>query len=197
MTRQSNSIEWFEKSQIDYFSIFIKLWLSFNSLYKRIYQNDGLGRVDRRYIEKLKANDNIIKVNFVRLFSGDIEECKEFKMHLQELIKKYDGGLFGGIKITRTENVAPQMNGNPLQEISFSDFIHSRSTQLRRAPNGYVKIGMMYIRNEPETIWPYYIEIMYMIRNQLVHGEMEPTDENNDIIKHCYFSLDILIKDMV
>ncbi|XRP96260.1 hypothetical protein ACO3UB_04765 [Methanocaldococcus sp. 16A] len=196
MPRQSNSLEWFRKAEIDYFSAFVKLWLSFNALYKRLFQNENL-RKDRDYIENLKTTDNVLRRKFKRLFEENSDDGKEFRLYLGELIRIYDGGIFGGKTILKTESIKPQMNGNKLDEISFKEFIHIRSFHLQRKPRGYIKVGKIYVKNDPDEIWPYFVEILYMIRNQLIHGEMEPTDENHKIIKACYNILSILIKDEV
>ena len=99
--------------------------------------------------------------------------------------------------ITRNEIIRPQMNRQNLDEINFKDFIHPRNFQLKRKPRGYIKIGKYYIKEKPDEIWPYFIEVLYMVRNQLIHGELEPTDENHKIIKACYNALNLLIKDEV
>lgn len=197
MPRQSNSLEWHKKSELDYFAAFIKLWLSFNSLYKRLYQNSSFGRNDRRYIEELKNTNNILKRNFRNLFDETSDESKEFRLHFNKIIKKYDSGLFGGKTILCNEHVQAWMNATKLNDIDFKKFIHPRSTQVSRTPPGYVKLGLIYIRDNSDEIWPYFIEILYMIRNMLIHGEMEPTDENHQTVKSCYHSLNILIKDEV
>ena len=197
MPRQSNSLEWFKKAEIDYFAAFVKLWLSFNALYKRLFQNDNLGRNDRSYIEALKNRDNSLKRRFNRLFEEDSDEGKEFRLYLMEFIRTFDGGIFGGKTIRRNELIKPQMNGNPVDEINFKDFIHPRNFQLKRKPRGYIKIGKYYIKERPDEIWPYFVEVLYMVRNQLIHGELEPTDENHKLIKACFNVLNLLIKDEV
>ena len=197
MPRQSNSLEWFKKAEVDYFASFVKLWLSFNALYKRLFQNDNLGRNDRNYIEALKNRDNSLKRRFKRLFDENSDEGKEFRLYLMEFIRTYDGGIFGGKNITKNEIIRPQMNGQNLDEINFGDFIHPQNFQLRRKPKGYIKIGKYYVKENPDEIWPYFIEVLYMVRNQLIHGELEPTDENHKIIKACYNVLNLLIKDEV
>ena len=58
----SNSREWYQKSEIDYFSALLKLWLSFNSFYKRLYQFNNTLKIDRHYIEEIKTKNNIIRV---------------------------------------------------------------------------------------------------------------------------------------
>lgn len=197
MPRQSNSLEWYKKAEVDYFSAFMKLWLSFNALYSRMFQGSNFGSNDRKYIEELKNSNNFLKTKFRSLFDEELSEGKEFKVYLIELMRKYDGGLFGGKRISKNERLKPQMNGNPLEEISFKEFIHSRSFQLKRTPIGYTKINEMYIRNNADEIWTYYIEVIYMIRNLLIHGGMDPTEENHKIIRICYHTLNILIEDNV
>ena len=197
MPRQSNSLEWFKKAEIDYFAAFVKLWLSFNALYKRLFQNDNLGRNDRNHIEALKNRDNSLKRRFNRLFEEDSDEGKEFRLYLMEFIRTFDGGIFGGKTIRISEVIKPQMNGNSVNEINFKDFIHPQNFQLRRRPRGYTKIGKYYIKESPDEIWPYFVEVLYTVRNQLIHGELEPTDENHKIIKTCYNVLNLLIKDEV
>lgn len=201
MPRAATSRDWFKRAETDYFSAFIKLWLSFNSLYRRDYHNRNFGKIDRKYIEALKAGNDSLNERFKKLFDFDEEsnEAREFRLHLIELVRKYDGGLFGQKTIQKTEYTKPQMNGIPLDEINFKDFIHPRSVQLKRIPNKdeWINISKMYIKKAPEEIWPYFVEILYMIRNLLIHGEMEPTEENHEIIKNCYFVLSILIKDEV
>jgi len=199
MPRDTISRDWFIKAETDYFSAFIKLWLSFNSLYRRDYRNRNFGKIDRKYIEILKTENNPLKERFRKLFEEELNEAREFKVHLIELIRKYDGGLFGQKTIQKTEYTKPQMDGIALNEISFKDFIHPRSIQLMKNPNKdeWIKIDKLYIKKLPDEIWPYFIEVLYMVRCLLIHGEMEPTEENHEIIKNCYFVLSILIKDEV
>jgi len=197
MPRQMNSLNWFDESEIDYFSAFIKLWLAFNALYKRFYQNSSFGGNDRKYIEAIKTDNNLMKGNFIDLYDKNSDDGKEFRVYLGELVKTYDGGVFGGKKIINNDTLRPQINGQQVREISFKDFIHPKSFSLKRKPRGFLKVGPIYVKDNPESIWPYYVEIVYMIRNQLVHGDLEPSPENHKIIKACYYILYILIGDLV
>ena len=63
MPRQSNSLEWYKKSEVDYFSAFMKLWLSFNALYSRMFQGSNFGINDRKYIEELKKEIRLLVIN--------------------------------------------------------------------------------------------------------------------------------------
>ena len=55
----------------------------------------------------------------------------------------------------------------------------------------------MYIQNDVSSLFPVFIEMIYMVRNQLVHGTLEPTEENHKIVKGCYIMLRFLIKNEV
>jgi len=37
------------------------------------------------------------------------------------------------------------------------------------------------------------LEIIYQVRCQLVHGQIEPKDENHEVVKQCYFLLHALM----
>lgn len=208
MASGSTSKEWFEKSEIDYYSAFLKLWLSFNGFYKRYYQSNASLRNDRQYIEELKNNDNSIRRKFIRLLTiENSNESIEFLFRFSELVRKYDGGKFGNRTILRDDElgVRPQIGGANLQEISFKNFIHNNSYSLSKNAyrqwkdtNPYIRISeKIVIKNDLNEFWKYFLEILYMLRNQLVHGILQPTDENHEVITNCYIILRSLIKDEV
>lgn len=37
------------------------------------------------------------------------------------------------------------------------------------------------------------LEIIYKVRCLLVHGLLEPTKENHDVVRHCYFVLQMMM----
>jgi len=191
------SKEWHARAQVEYFSAFLKLWLSFNSYYKN-HLISGLPRnsPDREFIERIKTTDNVLKNKFKSLYEGDFDDSKEFKLYLIELIKKYDGGRLGGLTI-RGDDLTISMNGAHLNEISFKDFIHPLSLDLKRRPPHYIKVNKVYIKENPDDIFPYFIEIIYALRNMLVHGSMAPSEDNHKIISHVYDTLNFLIKDLI
>ena len=197
----SNSKEWYNKSEIDYFSAFLKLWLSFNAFYKRLYQANTTLKLDRQFIEYIKYNDNIIKDRFKEYFiTSQSSEAVEFRFYLSEFVRDYSGLRRGNrsVKSDKYKGVKPQMNGIAVPEIDFSKFIHPRSHVLKNNNiQGYLKIENVYILNDVDLLFPVFIEMVYMMRNALVHGIMEPTDENHKTIKCCYILLRHLIKNEV
>jgi hypothetical protein len=197
----SNSKEWFNKSEIDYFSAFLKLWLSFNAFYKRYYQANAALRIDRNFIEELKNNNNIVKDRFRQyLLVLQSSEAVEFRFFFYEFVREYSGHRLGNKTIRKDliKGIKPQMNGRVVDELDFYSFIHPRNHVLRRANvAGYIKIETLYIRNTIDPLWACFLEMIYMMRNLLVHGVMEPTDENHKSIKSCYIMLRHLIKNEV
>jgi hypothetical protein len=197
----ATSKEWFKISEIDYYSAFIKLWLSFNAFYKALYQDDTSLRTDRQYLEKLKVSDNRIKRQFIRFLEpSDSNEAIEFRYFLQLFIRRFGGDIIGSQKIIKDaeKGIRPQINGNAVPELSFQDFIHPRNFQLKKNNvKGYLKIDRLYIREAPDSLWELYLEIIYMTRNMLVHGILEPTEENHELVKSVYIMLRHLIKDKV
>jgi len=197
----SNSKEWYNKSEIDYFSAFLKLWLAFNAFYKRLYQHNASLNNDRKFIEEIKNNNNIVKTKFEEYFTNSqSSQAIEFRFYLSEFIRKYSGVRSGNKSIKKDDSISlkPQMNGRVVDEIDFSSFIHSRNNSLKNKNiRGFIKIEHIYIKDDINLIFPFFIEMLYMMRNSLVHGTMEPTDENHQSIKCCYIMLRILIKDLV
>ncbi len=197
----SNSAEWFDKSEIDYFSAFVKLWLSFNAFYRKYYISNTSLKTDRQLIEELKNTTNIIKSRFKEYYvTLDSNDAIEFRFYFQELVREYDGGKFGNkiIKKDIYKGIKPKMNGIVVDELSFKDFIHPRNYSLKsKNINGYIKIENLYISNDIDSIWPIFLEFLYIMRNQLIHGILAPTELNHKTIKNCYIVLRHLIKNEV
>ena len=197
----SNSKEWYDKSEIDYFSAFLKLWLSFNAFYKRLYQANRALNLDRQFIEYIKGNENIVKDRFREfLLTSESSEAVEYRFYFSVFVRDYAGTRLGNksVKIDKYKGVKPQMNGVAIAEIDFSPFIHPRNHNLKNKNiQGYIKIENIYIQNDINLLFPVFIEMLYMMRNLLVHGVMEPTEENHKTIKCCYILLRHLIKNEV
>ena len=90
------------------------------------------------------------------------------------------------------------MNWQSLEELSFIEILYSKTFTLKKKPRGYKKLKeKCYLIDEPEKVWPYLIEIIYMIRNKLFHWELEPTEENLHIVRLCYNILFLIVKDII
>jgi hypothetical protein len=119
--------------------------------------------------------------------------------YLEILIKQYDGWLFWWKSISKDVDIwlKPQMNWVVLDDISFKDFIHNSSFVLKRRPKWYIKFWKLYLRENLEDLFPYLIEILYMVRNLLFHWELNINDDNKKILEASYNILKILISDTI
>ncbi|MDR0522268.1 MAG: hypothetical protein LBH00_10510 [Planctomycetaceae bacterium] len=63
-----------------------------------------------------------------------------------------------------------------------------RITQQQRH-NGLLELDENYITTDYNKLFPILFEAIYQVRNSLIHGSMEPHDENHNVVKYCYFIL--------
>lgn len=186
------SKDWIKNAEIDYFSQFILLWLAFNSWYKSHYCE--IKPTDRLLINVLK-NDfterNKTYIKFKKLIEEDptkrIEDTKKsnnFKSYLEAL----------HISLSKVSLKASNLKG----ELSFTNVCIDFSKKedittyidlvvIGRKPK--IKLGDMCLIKNTQTIFAGVIEILYQVRNLLIHGNLEPTDDNKEIVKYCYFIL--------
>ena len=209
-----NVSNWFKSSEIDYFSSFIKLWLSFNAWYRQHYNEDYI-RKERDYIniimgvyknatQKLNDYDRSSRNSIYRKFNGlmthqDIES-KEFRKYIEKFLylfkEKNVKGFFNGYD-EEVKNLSEffldsyekertiKTNLNKGTYFSFGE----NSTEYRK--------GALVIINGLEKLYSYIMEIIYEERNALVHGDMAYSSENHEIVKYCYLILYYLMKDLV
>lgn len=182
--------EWFEKSQLDYFSPFLTLWLACNSWYNFQYALKS----DREHIDKLKADDskqNKLYAEFNRIFQGGL--CKE------------QTSLFSNLHLLHYSLSRAELKPSKLEKrLNFSSALIDFNTKnycdliiknpktakgkLKNNVNG-VDLGEIVILNDALTVFAGILEIIYQVRCMLVHGELQPTEENHEVVKYCYLIL--------
>lgn len=81
-----NIEKWKTLTDIDYFTYFIKAWISFNAWYRNHYQNVNS---DREAINKIKNKNNTIRSKSIGLLNDNntSEESTTFKTALSSLHK--------------------------------------------------------------------------------------------------------------
>ena len=72
--------KWIEKSEPDFYTLFIKAWIPYNSWYMHNYADEDSNRTsDRDIIEYIKSNPNAYKNKISALLQGVGDESDEFK----------------------------------------------------------------------------------------------------------------------
>ena len=219
MPRVENITNWFNAAELDYFSAFIKLWLSFNAWYRHHY-NESFIRTDREHINIIRGiyvnnnqnlhdhdqtDRNIIRKKFLRMIQleqNDIE-AKEFRKLIEKflyLFKDYSvEGLFDGQNRESknlSEFFAPYNGLSSSHQALQRGITDNRYFSLGEAPDKYNE-GDLVILNDLEKLYSSIIEIIYQMRNNLVHGDLPYDEWSHERIRYCYLVLYYLMKEVV
>ena len=180
-------------------SLFISLWLSCNSWYKFHYSLLD----DRKHIDRIKSD-----------FSNSNKLYKEFERLFKSAYSKEQKALFTNIELlhyslNRKTINAPRLIGSLNFENVLIDYSQKsvptaytsvivknakkKNGKLKASANG-VDFGDMVFINDSERVFAGLFEIIYQIRCLLVHGDFDPTNDNQEIIKYCYLILVDLMK---
>jgi len=191
--------EWFSKSQVDYFSSFVGLWLSCNSWYNFHYSLAN----DREHINKVKSdytNTNKLFKEFDKLFNGSVtKEQKSLFGNIELLHYSLNRKVLNApslLKPLNFENILTDYSQKAILTAYTSIIIKNpktRTGKLKAGVNG-VDFGEIVFINDSKIVFAGLFEIIYQIRCLLVHGDLEPTDENHEIIKYSYLILIDLMK---
>ena len=184
-----NTSKWKQLSEIDYFGLFIKNWLAFNSWYRGHHPNLGS---DRNCIDTIKNPQdarNSVFVVFGRLLMGTDREALSFRDNL-------DGFVTSLNRVTLTSS------DHYLGTISFSNALvdqnNSDYQDLTKAENqrNKIQLGSTYVTDDVELLYKATIELIYQVRCLLFHGNLEPTEENHQIIKYAYLLINSIMKSL-
>jgi hypothetical protein len=70
----------------------------------------------------------------------------------------------------------------------------AETKDLTTQSNPNIKISdTLKLINNPIDIFKGIIEIVYKIRCHFVHGQLEPNENNHEVVKYCYFLLRVLM----
>lgn len=178
--------EWRAKAEVDYFPQLVILWLSTNSWYRSHY-SDIESRKDRDFLNQLRSD----RTGRNKLFS----RCKKLftpdnpKDHA-EFISNVEAMYFA---LNRGELLWDEEDSG--SKISFENclFVPSPKTYgslvINKHASGIKISETLKLIDDTSAVFNGFLEIIYQIRCQLVHGQMEPTEENHEIVKQAYFLL--------
>lgn len=203
--------EWMEKASIDYFSPFISLWLACNSWYMFHYSdlNDNhagnRNASDRDYINKLKedfGSRNHLYKNFEKLITDGGKKGIAFRTDIELLHYSLQRVALRPEKISSCSFCHAVINFNDYSQNNqnFIDLIKNpRITRngkiISRDQNDVIKLDKIYISSNLQHCFAGIFEIIYQVRNMLVHGRIKPEKETHNVVKYCYQILWSLMSD--
>lgn len=200
-TNKDYKKEWFVKSRVDYFSPFVNLWLACNSWYNFHYATlSG----DREHLDTLKKDvtkQNVMYQKFEKLFSGaPSKERMSLFSNLELLHYSLTRAEIQPIKLKKILHFSFMLieyskKDNSMEYVNVLIFDARKVDGSLKANSNGIDLGEIVIENNAQTIFSGILEIIYQTRCMLVHGELEPTEENHEVVKYCYLILHDLMKD--
>ena len=190
--------EWIEKSAIDYFSPFISLWLACNSWYMSHYSdlNDNHAgdntASDRDFINKLKE-DTSGRNHLYTKFSESIEKIGKdgisFRTDIELLHYALERANLHPDRIGRcslcSAVVEYQDKDNPVNLIK-TPRIKQDGSVYSDDEADVIKLDQIYISSNLQHCFAGILEVIYQVRNMLIHGKLNPDKDKHDVVKYCY-----------
>ena len=181
MSTSRNISLWKERAEIDYFPLFISLWLSLNAWMRdRFNENSDRGR-----LELLKRGGHTLSTQFSGLVHASDASGDLFKGNLAALHRAlvnanicYSNRPQGIVSFDCC--AIDWNNGQPNFE---SVLVGNASHDRLEIENG------LWVEDNPERLFAAYMEIVYQIRCALIHGNLAPVDQNERVIRHLYLTL--------
>ena len=183
--------EWRKYAEVDYFSQFILLWLSTNAWYRSHYAEIA-SRKDRDYLDKLRQDHsprNKLFSKFERFISTpSMSESRELCSTIEALLFGLNRATLFWDDGTHTQVIKLEnclMGTNPK---TFGSLIVKK-----HLPGINVSDNLKLIESK-DDVFNAFLEIIYKIRCLLVHGDLEPSDDNHEVVKQCYSMLHLLMR---
>jgi hypothetical protein len=183
-----NTSKWKQLSEIDYFGLFIKNWLAFNSWYRGHHPNL---RIDRDCMEAVKntqdARNSAFTV-FGRLITGIDREALSFRDNLDGFVTSLNR-----VTLTTSRYTGAISFANALIDKNVNDYQNLIRTQRQR---NIIKLGSACVIDDTEVLFKGMIELIYQVRCLLFHGDLDPTDENHQIVRYAYLIINSIMKNL-
>ena len=185
--------EWFQKAQIDYFAPFVNLWLSCNAWY--MYHYAELDGRDRTHINKVKSDttsrNHIFKQFKKRMESSD-KEALAFRSNLEQLHFALLNACLESEKIGTIlfeSAVCDYNNKEIITNLLVNPRIKKDGTVFEAFKDSVIKLDTIYVTSNLSELFAGIFEIIYQVRNNLIHGHMNPGNNEYEVVKYCYFVL--------
>ncbi|WP_226389885.1 hypothetical protein [Penaeicola halotolerans] len=197
---------WLAKANIDYFAPFISLWLACNSWYRSHYSdltasnNPEKEGTDRDFINKLKTDftrRNHLYKNFEDALLGSDEKKKvSFKTNMELLLFSLNRAELQPERLVQKCSFEYfltdySLKDNPQSYVNIiaTPRINKDNTVHKDDAENVIKLDTKYIVNDIKIVFAGLIELIYQIRNMVIHGHVKPEKDEHDVIKYCYLIL--------
>lgn len=202
---------WKEKSQINYQPLFLFLWLALNVWMKDHFpkkeneeNEENKRRIgDRERLDMLKRSGGDLLGAFSRLILATNVDGERFRAELGELHDALVGARILYNK-DRWQNrtidfdccIIDWKGGEP----TFESILVLQELDKDIASYNYIELNDdLFVENDPERLFAAYMEIVYQIRNTLVHGDLDKNIEDIAhirVVRQLYITLSMVMEDI-
>lgn len=163
--------KWYNQSQIEYITPFLKLWLSFEGYLKNTFPNLN---IQRDLIDKIKAEHHLYQW-FERYIQEQSEQGEIFRKSIERLVQ-----------LTRIN----PLTDNQGRSISFNTLIDQRA----KPPIAeIIKLPSINLIRDNREVFKQLIEVIYQVRNALVHGSFLLDNPSHiELVEKAYNCLNIM-----
>jgi len=192
--------EWLQKADIDYFAPFVNLWLACNSWYKSHY-SDLSSANDRDFINAIKkdySGRNHLFVNFKRIIASPAMEGIYFRSNLEQLHYSLERVRLSPERIDHcsfTSAVTDYSQPDVVENLIIEPKINKDGSIRSDFQDKVIKCDEIYISSDLNKLFSGLFEIIYQVRNILVHGSLNPRQDEHNVVKYCYLILWSLINE--
>ncbi|MBS0497722.1 MAG: hypothetical protein JSR51_08770 [Proteobacteria bacterium] len=182
--------EWRANAEVDYYPQLVILWLSTNSWYRSHY-SEITGKRDREFLNKLRDDHSSRNKLFARFDKKLQAEGTKMRAELLNHIE----GLFFALNSASLLWEEEQNN----KVITFDNCLLNFSPKtygsliVQPRASGIRISDTLKLTDDKSVLFNGLLEIIYQVRCQLVHGQIEPNRENHEVVKQCYFLLHALM----
>ncbi|CAN1516389.1 hypothetical protein MCERE1_00945 [Burkholderiaceae bacterium] len=182
--------EWRRKSEIDYVPQLLILWLSTNSWYRSHY-SEIVSKRDRDFLNKLRDDHSTRNKLFTR-----------FKKILEDDGTKEHAELNGTIEalfFALNRALLRWDEDDPESAITFENCLLTPypkdygSLIVNKQASGINMSKTLKLTNDKSVLFNAFLEIIYQVRCQLVHGQLKPDDHSHEAVKQVYLLLRIMM----
>lgn len=178
--------EWREKSEVDYFPQLVILWLSANSWYRSHYSEIASKR-DRLFLDKLRDDHSTRNKLFARF--DKLLQAAGTKDHA-ELISTIEALSFA---LNRAALLWDEDDAG--SAITFENCLLTQNPKTygslvvnKHAP-GLPISDKLKLTDDKSALFNGFLEIIYQVRCQLVHGQLKPNNETHEAVRQVYLLL--------
>lgn len=176
MSDSENIALWKKKSEIDYTSLFVPLWLSLDAWMRDRYSED----TDRKRLELFKQGSHKISDDFfILLFDSNDARAKAFQGNLAELHKALENANMP--YKDKFISFACIPDGRKDDEDQYINLLKEERQQ-----NKIELVEGIWLDDDKSIVFRGFIEILYQIRCALFHGDLKPNEANERVIKQLY-----------